>query len=150
MTVNPDQIAGVIKRGSGTIEAGLGRHVKDRKKISTHTHHARDAVTVFTVKERYRNATLVEVEIKTGRTHQIRVHMAHIGHPVLGDHVYGGKPAKFGDNVISRQMLHAESLSLLHPDTGHPFTFSAPPPTDMAEVMERLKTAQYASNAYKT
>jgi 23S rRNA pseudouridine1911/1915/1917 synthase len=132
-------VAGVIKKGSGTIEAGLGRHVKERKKISVHTHAAREAITCFIVKERYRNATLVEVEIKTGRTHQIRVHMAHIGHPVLGDRVYGGKAAKSGEREIDRQMLHAESLSLLHPDTGHPLAFSAPPPQDMRDVIELLR-----------
>jgi len=133
-------VAGVIKKGSGTIEVGLGRHVKERKKISVHTHHAREAVTSFIVKERYKNATLVEVEIKTGRTHQIRVHMAHIGHPVLGDRVYGGgKAAKFGERLILRQMLHAEMLSLMHPDTGHPMAFFAPPPADMAEMIELLR-----------
>ena len=133
-------VAGVIKKGSGTIEVGLGRHVKERKKISVHTHSAREAITGFVVKERYPNATLLEVEIKTGRTHQIRVHMAHIGHPVLGDSVYGGsRAAKIGDVLIARQMLHAESLSLLHPETGHPMTFSAPPPADMSEIIARLQ-----------
>ncbi len=131
-------VAGVIKKGSGTIEASLGRHVKERKKISIHTHSPREAVTSFVVKERYRNATLVEIEIKTGRTHQIRVHMAHIGHPVLGDRVYGGsKATNSGEGGIARQMLHAESLSLLHPETGHPMTFSVPPPRDMMDVIEK-------------
>jgi len=83
-------VFGVIKKGSGAIEAGLGRHVKERKKISVNTHRAREAITLYTVKERYRNATLVAVQIKTGRTHQIRAHMAHLGHPILGDRVYGG------------------------------------------------------------
>ena len=129
-------VAGVIKKGSGSVELGLGRHVKDRKKMSVHTHSAREAVTMYIVKERYRDATLVEVEIKTGRTHQIRVHMAHVGHPVLGDRVYGGsKAAKYAE----RQMLHAESLSLLHPVTGHPMTFTAPPPEDMREMIEKLR-----------
>jgi len=133
-------VAGIIKKGSGTIEAGIGRHVKERKKISVHTHKAREAVSLFKVKERFRNATLVEVEIKTGRTHQIRVHMAHIGFPILGDRVYGGpKAAKFGGEAIARQMLHAESLSLQHPDTGHPMTFSVPLPRDMTEILEKLR-----------
>ncbi len=133
-------VAGVIKKGSGTIDVGLGRHVKERKKISTHTHHAREAVTIFTVKERYKNATLVEVEIKTGRTHQIRVHMAHIGHPVLGDRVYGGgKSTQFGERIITRQMLHAETLSFLHPATGKPLSFTAPLPADMAEIIDKLR-----------
>jgi 23S rRNA pseudouridine1911/1915/1917 synthase len=105
-----------------------------------HTHKAREAVTLYTVKERFGNATLVTVEIKTGRTHQIRVHMAHIGHPVLGDRVYGGaKATKLGDLPLSRQMLHAESLSILHPETGHPMTFTAPPPSDMADIIEKLR-----------
>jgi len=136
-------VAGVIKKGSGTIDAGLGRHVKERKKISVHTRHAREAVTLYQVKERYPNATLVEVEIKTGRTHQIRVHMAHLGHPVLGDSTYGGGSARSGMDV-ARQMLHAESLSLLHPETGHPLTFSVPPPEDMARVIETLRTQRLA------
>lgn len=133
-------VAGVIKKGSGIIEAGLGRHVKERKKISVQTHSAREAVTMYKVRERFKNATLVEVEIKTGRTHQIRVHMSHIGHPVLGDQTYGGNRAmKAGHAVPARQLLHAESLSLLHPDTGHPMTFSAPPPPDMAAIIQLLR-----------
>jgi 23S rRNA pseudouridine1911/1915/1917 synthase len=138
-------VAGVIKKGSGTIEVGLGRHMKERKKISTHTHHAREAITSFTVKERYTNATFVGVEIKTGRTHQIRVHMAHIGHPVLGDHVYGGgKSARFGESSITRQMLHAETLSFLHPATGNPLSFAAPLPADMAGVIAKLRRIKQA------
>jgi len=133
-------VSGVIKKGSGTIEAAIGRHVKERKKISVHTASPREAVTLFKVKERFKDATLVEVEIKTGRTHQIRVHMAHAGFPVLGDRVYGGaKVARLGALSIPRQMLHAESLSLLHPVTGTPITFSAPPPPDMAAVIEQLR-----------
>lgn len=140
-------VAGVIKKGSGTIEVGIGRHVKERKKISTHTHSAREAVTLFKVKERYGHATLVEVEIKTGRTHQIRVHMAHIGHPVLGDRVYGGsKVAAFAGAVIARQMLHAEMLSLLHPDTGNPLTFIVPPPDDMAALIAKLRGMKKGNN----
>lgn len=133
-------VAGVIKKGSGVIEAGIGRHVKDRKKISVHTQKARDALTIFRVKERLKDATLLEVEIKTGRTHQIRVHMAYIGHPVLGDRVYGGaRVTKIGDIVLSRQMLHAESLSLLHPVTSHPMKFIAPLPPDFADAVQKLK-----------
>ena len=136
-------VDGVIKKGSGTIETAIGRHVKERKKISVHTASPREAVTLFTVKERFRNATLVEVEIKTGRTHQIRVHMAHAGFPVLGDRVYGGARAgKLGDITIPRQMLHAESLSLFHPVTGTPLTFIAPPPPDMQDIIRILRDAR--------
>jgi 23S rRNA pseudouridine1911/1915/1917 synthase len=140
-------VSGVIKKGSGTIDVGLGRHVKERKKISTHTHKAREAITLYTVRERFKNATLVEVEIKTGRTHQIRVHMAHIGHAVLGDRVYGGpKAVKINDDTIPRQMLHAGSLSILHPVTGQPLTFEVPLPDDMTEVIERLREMKKRSN----
>jgi len=133
-------VAGVIKKGSGRIETAIGRHVKERKKISVHTASPREAVTLFTVKERFANATLVEVEIKTGRTHQIRVHLAHLGFPVLGDRVYGGaKVARIGDLTIDRQMLHAESLSLFHPVTRTSLTFSVQPPPDMAAVMSYLR-----------
>ncbi len=133
-------VSGVIKKGSGVIEVGLGRHVKERKRISVHTHRAREAVTLYTVKERFGNATLVAIEIKTGRTHQIRVHMAHIGHPILGDRVYGGaKAVSIGDLPLSRQMLHAESLSILHPETGLPMTFTVLPPSDMAGIIEKLR-----------
>ena len=134
-------VAGVIKKGSGSIEVGLGRHVKERQKISVHTHAPREAITLYRVKERFKNATLVEVEIKTGRTHQIRVHMAHIGHPVLGDRTYGGgRAVKLNAEQFPRQMLHAESLSLLHPETAHPLTFFAPPPPDMAGAIEHLRS----------
>lgn len=143
-------VADVIKKGSGTIEVGLGRHVKQRKKISVHTNKAREAVTSFIVKERYPKATLVEVEIKTGRTHQIRVHLAHIGHPVLGDRVYGGgKATHFGETIITRQMLHAETLSLLHPDTGNPMSFTAPLPEDMAMIIEKLRKMKRNEKAGK-
>ncbi len=131
-------VAGVIKKGSGEIAIGIGRHVKERKKISTHTHSAREAITRFVVKERYADATLVAVEIKTGRTHQIRVHMAHLGHPVLGDRVYGGTRAQKG-GPWPRQMLHAETLSLVHPETGNPLTFTVPPPADMQEAIALLR-----------
>jgi len=137
-------VAGVIKKGSGTVAVGIGRHVKERKKISVHTHSPREAVTDFLVKERYKNATLVEVEIKTGRTHQIRVHMAHIGHPVLGDRTYSGnKTATTDGSEVARQMLHAESLSLMHPETGHPMTFSVPPPADMAAIIEKMRALKH-------
>jgi 23S rRNA pseudouridine1911/1915/1917 synthase len=133
-------VAGVIKKGSGSIEVAIGRHVKERKRISVHTSSPREAITLFKVKERFPNATLIEIEIKTGRTHQIRVHMAHAGYPVLGDRTYGGvRVMKLDDISISRQMLHAESLSLLHPVTGHPLTFIVPPPADMAELIDRLR-----------
>ena len=136
-------VAGVIKKGSGRIETAIGRHVKERKKISVHTASPREAITLYKVHERFRNATLVEVEIKTGRTHQIRVHLAHAGFPVLGDRTYGGaRVMKAGALEIPRQMLHAESLSLLHPVTGTPMTFIVPPPADMANLIDQLRAGK--------
>jgi len=133
-------VAGVIKKGSGTIEAPIGRHVKERKKISVHTASPRAAVTHFVVKERLPGATLVEVEIKTGRTHQIRVHMAHAGYPVAGDRTYGGPRAcRVNATPVMRQMLHALSLSFVHPVSGNPITCSAPPPADMADLIDVLR-----------
>lgn len=136
-------VSGVIKKGTGSISVPIGRHVKERKKISTHTQKPREALTIYKVRERLKNATLLEVEIKTGRTHQIRVHLAHIGHPILGDKVYGGaKAMKIDDFMVTRQMLHAESISIFHPDTGHPMTFTSPMPVDMYEVVRRLKRSE--------
>jgi len=144
-------VVGVIKKGSGTINTGIGRHVKDRKKISVLTHKAREAITDFVVRERYQQATLVGINIRTGRTHQIRVHMAHKGYPVLGDRIYGGaRVMKLGACAVTRQMLHAESLSFFHPHTGHPMTFTAPLPVDMIEVINKLRKMKTGGSKSKS
>ncbi|HLL45536.1 MAG TPA: pseudouridine synthase, partial [Longimicrobiaceae bacterium] len=99
---------------------------------------ASSASTRFRVLERFADATLLRLELETGRTHQVRVHLRHLGHPILGDPVYG--PA--GPQPIGRQALHAAGLSLTHPSTGAPAVFHSPLPPGMAELLERLRTAR--------
>jgi 23S rRNA pseudouridine1911/1915/1917 synthase len=125
-------VAGDVRPGRGTIDLPIGRDLWDRKKISNRTTSPRVAVSHYRVIERFGRATLVGVTLDTGRTHQIRVHMAHIGYPVLGDPVYGGRRGVPPPDVpISRQMLHAHQLGFLHPVTGQPLAFTAPLPPDM-------------------
>lgn len=120
-------VEGSVKEDKGRIEAAIARSKKDRKKMAVDP-EGRDAVTEWRVLSRGRGVTLMDVHILTGRTHQIRVHMKHIGHPVCGDPIYGsGKGAK-----VSRLMLHAYSLSFTHPTTGERMTFTAELPEAFA------------------
>jgi 23S rRNA pseudouridine1911/1915/1917 synthase len=116
--------------------------------MSVKSRRARAAHTEWMLRERYDGASLLEVGLKTGRTHQIRVHLAAIGHPIFGDSVYGGRRRKTGavfdsvGNAIpipGRQMLHAWRLGVVHPVTGAAMTFESPLPWDMTEVIERLE-----------
>jgi 23S rRNA pseudouridine1911/1915/1917 synthase len=142
-------VCGRVKEDSGEILLPIGRHQVHRKKMSVRSRHARTAHTQWKARERYENATLLEVTLKTGRTHQIRVHCAAIGHPILGDTVYGGRKRKKSplvkDNtgkllpLPRRQMLHAWRLSFVHPVTEVEMAFESPVPKDMAEVIEGLK-----------
>ncbi|MFZ3064753.1 MAG: RluA family pseudouridine synthase [Nitrospirota bacterium] len=133
-------VAGVVKKESGTIEIPIGRDIKDRKKISPTTKRARTAITHFKVAERFKNASLLEIKIETGRTHQIRVHLADFKHPVLGDIQYGGKNMRSWDNIhIARQMLHAERLGIIHPVTERFMEFKAEIPGDMKRVRTLLR-----------
>jgi 23S rRNA pseudouridine1911/1915/1917 synthase len=134
-------IAGTVKGLKGRVELAIGRDTKNRQKISARTSSPREAVTEFQVVERFgKNATLVEVHPQTGRTHQIRVHLASIGHPVLGDEAYGGrKVCLFNDHAIERPMLHARTLGFTHPLTGEVLEYSVPPPADMEEVLRALR-----------
>ncbi|MCK5140274.1 MAG: RluA family pseudouridine synthase, partial [Thermodesulfovibrionia bacterium] len=119
----------------------IGRAVSDRKKMSTRTGKGKEAITQFEVMKRLRSATLAKVNIITGRTHQIRVHFAASGHPVLGDKSYGKKILlKFMHKTVSfnRQMLHAYSLELKHPVKGNPLVFTAPMPEDMKKAIKEL------------
>jgi len=134
-------VAGVVKKESGTIEIPIGRDIKDRKKISPTTKRARTAVTHFKILERFKNASLLEIKIETGRTHQIRVHLADFKHPVLGDIQYGGKNMRNWDNIhIARQMLHAERLGIIHPVTEKFVEFKAETPEDMKRVRTLLRS----------
>jgi 23S rRNA pseudouridine1911/1915/1917 synthase len=121
---------------TGRIEAPIGRHPGDRKKMAVNTKLGRDATTHFTVLERFRGYALLECRLETGRTHQIRVHLSFIGHPVVGDQIYGTRKAHFG---MEGQALHAKRLGFHHPSTGEWVEFEAPLPDDMAAVLEKLR-----------
>ncbi|MBI3597558.1 MAG: RluA family pseudouridine synthase [Nitrospirae bacterium] len=132
-------VAGRLPKSGGTIDLAIGRDRWQRKKISHRTSRPREARTVYRVLERFKAATRVEVRPQTGRTHQIRVHFASLGHPILGDRVYGG-PSSILDAVpVARQMLHAERLGFVHPEHGGAVDFSAPLPADMERILEVLR-----------
>ncbi len=131
-------VAGVIKNKDGKVNLAIGRDISDRKKISSRTHSPREAETHFTVIRRFDIATLIHVFPQTGRTHQIRVHMAHLAHPVVGDPCYGGRTARISALGAPRQMLHAASLGFIHPLTHKKVSFSAPPPADMQDIIDLL------------
>lgn len=132
-------IAGVPKKRSGKIELAIGRDVADRKKISARTRKPRDAASAYRVLFAFDDTSLVEIRPETGRTHQIRVHLSALGHPVLGDRTYGGRHSVWQKNFTAhRQMLHAYRLGIIHPDSGEALDFSAPPPDDMRVAIETL------------
>jgi len=142
-TINRKYIAliyGNLREDAGEISLKIGRSKSDRKKMSTGVSKGKEAVTKWKVAKRFGNATLVDVRLGTGRTHQIRVHFASIGHPVLGDRIYGKKVVIENKKKIffPRQMLHAELLGFTHPATGEYFEFSSPVPEDMAERIRDL------------
>jgi len=131
---------GKMEAFKGELELAIGRHPTDRKKMAV-TLRGKPAHTTFEVVERFTGATLVRVFLRTGRTHQIRVHMAHLGHPVLGDSEYGKKGMELAKKMgVSRQMLHAALLGITHPRTNQWVMFSAPIPEDMRKAIEILKS----------
>lgn len=126
----------------GTVDAPLGRHPVQRTKMAVLKQGGREARTHYTVRERFNRCTLVECRLETGRTHQIRVHMASIGHPLVGDPAYG--KSKSGDpwlDAFPRQALHAFRLALIHPDSGVEMAWESPLPTDFAALLEALREA---------
>jgi 23S rRNA pseudouridine1911/1915/1917 synthase len=133
-------VRGNVAQKSGKVILPIGRDRVDRKKISARTSHPREAETHYLIRERFGVATLLEVFPQTGRTHQIRVHMAHLKHPIVGDKTYGGKGERAFEPQADRQMLHAERLGFIHPEKGERMTFSAPPPPDMAGILEKLRS----------
>jgi len=130
-------VHGVPKARSGRIDRPIRRHPVHRKKMTVHEKDGREAVTLWRVKEVFRRAALLEVEPLTGRTHQIRVHLASIGHPIVGDELYGG--AKPHGPKAKRQMLHAWKLRFRHPRTGKELSFEAPLPEDFEELLHALR-----------
>jgi 23S rRNA pseudouridine1911/1915/1917 synthase len=126
-------VHGVIKEDAGTIDAPLGRSPKDRKKQAV-VADGRHAVTHFKVLKRYRHYTLVSCRLETGRTHQIRVHMKYIGHPLAGDPLYGPRKTLPGKG----QYLHARLLGFKHPRTGKQLTFTAPLPAYFQQMLDKL------------
>lgn len=137
-TVNRLYIAlveGVIKSENGTIEGSIGRHHTNRKMMDV-VSDGKHAVTHFKVLERFKNYTLIEAKLETGRTHQIRVHMAHIGHPVVGDPLYGIKKQRF---KLKGQVLHAAVLGFAHPRTGEYMEFKAPLPKYFEDLLKNIR-----------
>jgi 23S rRNA pseudouridine1911/1915/1917 synthase len=129
-------VAGAVRRG-GVIDQALGRDTRDRRRVSIRSATPRTAVTEFRVAERLgRDATLVEARPRTGRMHQIRVHLASIGHPVLGDSIYGGAAANL---ELARPMLHAATLGFIHPSTGEYQEYHAQLPPDMERAVARWR-----------
>ena len=129
-------VHGVLKDDTGTIDAPIGRHPTDRKKMSINYNHGKNAVTHYKVLKRFRQYTHVECRLETGRTHQIRVHMASIGHPLLGDVVYG--PGKCPIAGLEGQTLHAGILGFIHPRTGEYMEFTAPLPEYFEKLLNTL------------
>ena len=128
-------VCGNLKEDRGTVDAPIGRHPSDRKRMTV-TDRGKEAVTHWEAVTRYRGYTHIRCHLETGRTHQIRVHMAYIGHPILGDTVYGRKKPELGQES---QCLHASTLCFRHPRTGLPVIVSTPLPPYFQEVLEKLE-----------
>ena len=133
---------GKPKPPNGTIKTSIGRSPHDRKKMTARIAGGRDAVSYYETIESFADATLVRVRIATGRTHQIRVHMAHIGNAVVGDTVYGRARQHPVAKLAHRQLLHAEKLSFIHPGRGERVEFVAPMPEDFRGVLETLRRGE--------
>ena len=139
-TMNREYIAlckGVIKEENGVINLPIGRNKSDRKKMGIDKENGKEAITYFHVEERFLNHTLISCKLKTGRTHQIRVHMAYIGYPIEGDKVYSRRANKVYNDG---QLLHAYRLTLIHPTTKKEMTFNAPLPKYFVDVIEELRS----------
>lgn len=144
-------VYGDVKDDEGVIDLPVGRHPVERKKMSTKSRQGKSAVTRWRVRERYGMATLLDVAIETGRTHQIRVHLTALGHPVVGDKIYGNhrKIMDISDQSIrrrfkemTRQALHAHRIAFTHPATGQKLVFEAPLPQDMGDLCKFLTNYQ--------
>lgn len=133
-------VRGKIKTDSGTIETQIARDKTDRKKMAVVKEGGRDAITDYEVLERFGKYTLVRCKLRTGRTHQIRVHMEYLGYPLVGDPKYSPMKTPFG---IKGQALHSHTLEFTHPRTGERMKFEAPLPEDMHKIITRLHNGQF-------
>ncbi len=138
-------VKGIIKEDSLTIDMPIGRSIKDRKKMAVTNKNSRSAVTHIAILKRFysSNVTLIEAQLETGRTHQIRVHMAYIHHPLVGDEIYGKKDNKF---KVQGQMLHAKYLGFVHPSTGKFVEFEKDVPEYFKEILKSLENKEKVSN----
>ena len=127
-------VHGVIEHDYGQIDAPIGRDEKDRLKMAITAKNSKHAITHFKVLERFQNYTYIECELETGRTHQIRVHMKYINHPIVGDLKYAGK----NEFNLQGQLLHAVKLRLVHPSTNEEMVFEAPLPDEFHQVLDRI------------
>ena len=130
-------VHGNIKEDNGTVNFPIGRHPTERKKMSIHTKNGRNAITHYKVLERFGEYTYIQCALETGRTHQIRVHLASIGHPLGGDQVYGPRKCPFPK--LQGQTLHAKTLGIIHPRTGEYLEINAPLPDYFIELLDRLR-----------
>ena len=128
--------AGRFSEAEGTVDAPIGRHPTDRKRMAVNREHGRRAVTHYRVLEQFRDSAYLECTLETGRTHQIRVHLSSIGHPILGDAVYGNGKNPYH---LQGQALHAQVLGFVHPSTGEYVEFCAPLPEYFAQLLEKLR-----------
>jgi 23S rRNA pseudouridine1911/1915/1917 synthase len=136
-----------VRIGAATVAAPIGRHPRDRQRMAVLTRGGKEAITHYRVLQRFRAHTHLQCRLETGRTHQIRVHMAHIQLPLVGDRVYAGRlklpagaTAELGAALreFPRQALHARRLELIHPGSGQPLSWAAPLPADMAALLALL------------
>src|SRR5262245_7340471 len=147
-------VHGVVRPVTGVIDQPIGRHPRERKRMSVRTRRGRAAVTRFEVVERFRGATLLRLAPETGRTHQLRVHLAALGHPIVADRLYGGGRRHRGGapsaavaaalRACPRQALHAESVAFTHPVSGDPVTVRAQLPADLAALLAALRATVLA------
>ena len=129
-------IHGHLKESSGTVNAPIGRHKTDRKKMAVTYQNSREAITHYRVIEEYSGFSYIECKLETGRTHQIRVHMAHLGHPIVGDEVYGKGRNAMG---LSNQCLHSKCIEFTHPKTGERLEFESELPEYFIKLLEKIK-----------
>ncbi|HEX9062992.1 MAG TPA: RluA family pseudouridine synthase [Clostridia bacterium] len=130
-------VEGILYEEHGKVDAPIGRHPVDRKKMAVNTRNGRNAITHFSVIERFKQNTYLELRLETGRTHQIRVHMAFIGHPVVGDEAYGKKSRLYETNG---QVLHAKRLEFIHPVNGEQMAFESPLPKYFTDLLHELRS----------